>query len=163
MATTTTSTPARQYRSPWTALGRGAGSGLVAGLVFGLLIHFVLGRMVTIGALYTLGDPNLTIGWIAHAFNSLLFGGIFGLLALTNRFGPYLERVQTALGAGILFGTALYVVNIGLIWPLWLNSVGLGANMGVPFLPMMPFVGHLVYGLILGLGVGLLTESATLE
>ncbi len=159
MATTTRSTAPHQHRSPWTALGRGAGSGLVAGLVFGLLIHFVLGRMVTIGALYTLGDPSLTVGWLAHVFNSLLFGGIFGLFALSNRLEPYLARVPTAVGAGLAFGTALYVVNIGFIWPLWLNRVGLGASMSVPFLPLLPFVGHLVYGFILGLGVGLLTDE----
>ena len=160
---TTTSTPHRQYRSPWTALGRGAGAGLVAGVAFGLLIQFVLGRMVTIGALYTFGEPDLAVGWAAHVGNSLLFGGIFGLLVLSRRLGPYLARVPTAVAGGVGFGLVLYLVNIGLIWPLWLNSVGLGANLSVPYLPGLPLVGHLVYGTILGLGVGFLTGEATAE
>ena len=60
--------------------------------------------------------------------------------------------------AGLAFGIALWAVNIGLGWPLWINYVGLGAGLAVPHFAPLPLVGHVVYGAILEMGVGLSTR-----
>jgi len=144
MATkTTTAQPSRRLS---TTVGWGVTAGLVGGAVFGLLIQFLLGRMVVVGALYTLGDPSLTVGWIAHLTHSGLFGAVFALLSVSDRVGAALRTPRTAVPAGLAFGFVLWLVNIGFLWPLWLNSVGFGAGLPVPYLPVRPLVGHLLYG-----------------
>ena len=150
MTTTSTEPATRLDVSPYRTVSTAAVTGIAAGLGFGLLIQFVLGRMPAIGAMYTLGEPTVTVGWIAHIGHSALFGAIYGLLAMTDLLGDYTDRVSSGLLLGGAYGTALWLVNIGFVWPLWLNSVGFGAGLPVPFLAVLPLVGHLVYGVGLG-------------
>jgi len=134
-------------------LGRAVVAGVLGGLAFGLVIQFVIGRMGAIGALYNFGDPSIPIGWIAHAVHSVFFGAVFGLVTEQEPFHSWMEHgfVSASL-VGIGFGTGLYAVNIAFIWPFWLATVGFppAAGWSIPFTPVMPLVGHLVFGVILG-------------
>jgi len=125
-------------------------AGVLAGLVFGLMIQNVLGRMPAIGAMYTLGDPSLSVGWVAHLGHSAIFGAVFALVAT---LGPVRELAASRVGAaaaGVGFGAVLWAVNIVFVWPLWLNAVGLPNAPSVPFVGVQPLVGHVVWGGLLG-------------
>lgn len=143
------------------SLWRAVLAGLVGGLAFGLLIQFALERMTAIGAMYTLGEPSLSIGWVAHLFHSVLFGAAFGLVSEHQPIRGFVGRnLATATVAGAVFGVILWSVNIVVLWPLWLQAVSFGpaAGMSVPFLAVRPLVGHVIYGLITGGLFGLLVD-----
>jgi two-component system OmpR family sensor kinase len=146
--------PGHQYR-PTAVVGRTALVGVLAGLVFGAGMQFVMGRMTAIGAMYTLGDPSLTVGWVAHLFHSALFGAFFGLVADTRRINRYATQLAPSVGLGALYATGLWFVNVVFVWPLWLNSVTFGAQIPLPNLAVMPLVGHLVWGVLLGAGTAI--------
>lgn len=130
-------------------------AGLAAGIVFGAVIQFVLGRMTAVGALYTLGEPSLSVGWVAHMGHSALFAIIFGLVTRVGALREYVRAPTTGLALGVAFGAALWLVNIGFVWPVWLNTIGV-MDLPVPYLAPRPLVGHLVWGAILGAAFPLL-------
>lgn len=145
--------------SPMTRLQHGLVGGLVAGVVFGLMIQFALDRMTAIGAMYTLGDPSLSVGWVAHILHSVLFGAFFAVLG-GPRLVSFLDGYTAGAVGGVAYGAALWAVNIVVLWPLWLGAVSLTAAPSVPYLAPRPLVGHLVYGLLLGLAVTALGARA---
>lgn len=132
------------------AIGVGALTGLVGGILFGLMVQFGLERMGTIGALYTLGDPSASVGWIAHGVHSVLFGAAFGLLVDRPLFDGLADSLPGGIGLGVAFGTLLWSVNIVFLWPLWLNAVSVPDAPALPFLALLPLVGHVVYGGVTG-------------
>jgi len=142
-----------------TRLQHGAAGGAVAGVVFGLLIQFALDRMTAIGAMYTLGDPSLSVGWIAHIAHSVLFGAFFAVLG-GPRLVSFLDGYAAGAVSGLAYGAVLWAVNIVVLWPLWLGAVSLAAAPSAPYLAPRPLVGHLVYGLLLGLAVTALGARA---
>ncbi len=132
------------------AIRAGALAGVLGGVVFGLLVQFGLHRMGTIGAMYTLGEPSVSVGWAAHAVHSVLFGALFGLLVDRPLFDRLAAAPLGAVGLGLGFGATLWAVNIVVLWPLWLNAVSAPDAPGLPFLALLPLVGHLVYGGLTG-------------
>lgn len=140
----------RNYYNPYSTIGWGVAAGVVAGTVFGLMIQLVMGRMVAIGALYTLGEPSLTVGWIAHLVHSALFGLVFAGLSLSQRLERHFRAAGTAVVLGAVYGLTLWFVNIGFLWPAWLNYVSFGPEFPIPFFTVQPLVGHLVYGAATG-------------
>lgn len=133
-------------------------AGITAGVVFGVLIQGLMGRMVAIGAMYTLGDPSLVVGWIAHVAHSAIFGLVFAVIVARDPFTGYLSDVFSGALLGTGYAFVLWFVNIGVVWPLWLNAVAFG-NLPFPnWASPMPLVGHLVWGLLLG-GVLALLQS----
>lgn len=126
-------------------------AGLLGGLLFGVMIQFGLNRMGAIGAMYTLGDPSLSIGWVAHGVHSVLFGAVYGFVAETDALFERATAVPDGVVLGLAFGATLWAVNIVFLWPLWLNAVSLTGAPSLPFLPAArPLLGHLIYGGIVG-------------
>lgn len=125
-------------------------AGVVAGIVFGLLIQFVVGSMAAVGALF--GQPGILTGWVVHLTFSIAFGLLFAAVAEWQPIAGYATSATTGVGIGLAYGAVLWAINLAFIWPLWLNAVGFppGTDLAVPFLAMKPLVGHLVYGAILG-------------
>ncbi len=132
------------------AIKTGALAGLIGGVVFGLMVQFGLERMGTIGAMYTLGEPSASVGWVAHVVHSVLFGAAFGLAVDRPLFDDVAASSLGAVGLGLAYGTALWAVNIVVLWPLWLNAVSVPNAPALPFLAVLPLVGHLVYGGLTG-------------
>lgn len=132
------------------AIKIGALAGLIGGVVFGLMVQFGLERMGTIGAMYTLGEPSASVGWVAHVVHSVLFGAAFGLVVDRPLFDDVAASIPGSVGLGLAYGTALWAVNIVVLWPLWLNAVSVPDAPALPFLAVLPLVGHLVYGGLTG-------------
>jgi hypothetical protein len=142
-------------------LSKAVVAGVVGGIAFGIPLQFVIGRMGAIGALYTLGEPSVAVGWAAHLVHSAIFGLVFGLVTEGEPLHSLMEdNVGMAGFVGIGFGLALYVLNIGFVWPVWLDAVGFApaAEWSIPFYPLRPMVGHVVYGAILGFAFALLVD-----
>lgn len=134
---------------------RGAAvASVVAGIAFGVLIQFVMGSMATIGALFTFGQEGLVQGWVTHMFLSLVFGLLYAVLTWSDSLAGYASEASTGLALGAGFGIGLWAVNVGFVWPVWMNLVGINSMLPIPFLFEMPalqsFGGHVVWGGVLG-------------
>jgi hypothetical protein len=125
-------------------------AGVIAGVVFGLIIQFALGRMTTIGALFTLGEQNLAVGWAAHLVNSAIFALVYALVTRLAALRARADAPATGLVTGAGYGFVLWFVNIGFVWPVWLNAVGVGSHPVPNFGAVGPLAGHLVWGALLG-------------
>lgn len=136
--------------SGYDGLGAAVLAGVAAGIVFGVLIQFFLDRMTAIGALYTLGEPSLSVGWIAHLAHSAIFALVFAVVTWAEPLAGYVREPSTGLLAGAGYGALLWFVNLGFLWPVWLNTVGL-MDLSVPYFTVRPLVGHLVWGALFGL------------
>jgi uncharacterized membrane protein YagU involved in acid resistance len=118
----------------------GAAAGLVAGIPLGIIMQ-ATDVMPMVGDLVS--DPSLGLGWLVHLFNSALFGAIFALL-----FSRWVARLGPALGLGLLYGIAWWILGALVIMPAWLGMnemiFQVGANQ------WWSLAGHLLYGLLLG-------------
>jgi signal transduction histidine kinase len=128
------------------AVARGVLAGLVAGVAMGTFYQFATGLLPVIGSLY--GVQSQLIGWVTHLFHSAVFGLVFaGICSVVPLDRAGRRPVRTAL-LGLGWGTMLWVVAAGTIMPLWLGLVGAGG--GTPRLSPVGFVGHALWGLVVG-------------
>lgn len=148
----------------WTALKPWHGgvlAGLLAGLVFGVLLSIQMTGVIetAIPALYGVGTSGL-IGWTIHMSHSAVLGVVFAAIldgaGLHDRLD---DNLKTGL-AGIAYGLALWVGLAVLVMPVWLQAVGFGNAPAVPNISMQSLVGHLVYGVVLGVGFSVLVEES---
>ncbi|WP_318570211.1 histidine kinase [Salinigranum marinum] len=128
-------------------------AGIVGTVVFGA-VQMVMGATgviaVAIPALYGVSGPNLLAGWAIHLVHGALLGLGFGLLATRPSVGPYVASVGSAAAVGLAYGLVLTIPTAGIAMPLWLAAVGFPNAPPLPNLTLMGFVGHGVYGLVLG-------------
>lgn len=120
-------------------IGRGAVAGLAGGILFGAMMH-MMGMISMVGGL--VGQQSVAVGWVVHLVNSAVIGAIYGAT-----LGQASQSAPRAAAYGLGYGAAWWVLGPLLIMPLW---------MGMPVFkvgPMetMSLVGHLMYGLTLGL------------
>ena len=148
------------YQSRRTALvssrtwGGAVAGGLVAGVAMGLIMHFVMGAMPLIGALY--GQPTVVAGWLAHLFHSVVFGLLFAAVITGTSLREY--GIYGMIGFGAIYGVILEIVAAGIVLPVWANAVGAGGGgLPVPFIILPGFVTHILYGVVLGAVFGIAT------
>ena len=117
----------------------GVAGGLAGGVVFGTLMQ-VMGMLPMVAML--VGSKSAAVGWVVHLAISAFVGATHALL---------LGRWATKPGASAVLG-----MGYGLVWwvlgPLLIMPARLG--MGLFMLNAMArqsLMGHLVYGLLLGL------------
>lgn len=125
----------------------GVGAGLVGGVGMGLIMHFVMGAMPVVGSLY--GQPTVIAGWAAHLVHSVVFALIFVGLVTRTGLSRYARTTTLAAGSAIVYGAVLGIVAGAFVLPIWVNAVS-AAGMPVPLLSVPSFIGHLVFGLLLG-------------
>lgn len=127
---------------------------VVAGIAFGALIQFVMGSMATIGALFTFGQEGLLQGWVTHMILSFVFALLYAVVTWAGVLEEHASGPSTGLALGAAYGLVLWFVNVGFIWPVWMNVVGVNSMLPIPFLFELPalqsFGGHLVWGGVLG-------------
>lgn len=134
-------------------LYRAVVAGLVAGSAMGLVFATTTGLLPVIGALY--GVENPVVGWVTHLFHSVVFALLFA--AGCSRFPRVGSRPASLVVAGVGWGAVLWLVAAGVVMPLWLRLLGTPAP--VPNLMPLGFVGHAVWGLVLGATFSVLSEE----
>lgn len=134
-----------------TRLVAGVVGGLAGGAVFGILMQ-MMGMMPMVAML--IGSEAVAVGWLVHLFNSALFGAIYAVL-----FGAWADRLGTGALIGLGYGVIWWILGALLIMPAWLG-------MGVFQLNTMAWqslMGHLLYGLILGVVYALVRPRLSRE
>lgn len=143
----TRTTPVTRWGAEqWTAI---VGAALVAGLVFGLMIQFMMGMMPMIGALY--GSESALVGWIAHMVHSVVFAGLFAVVAGQTGWADRASSTGRWVGLGLGYGALVWFVAASVVMPVWLYTIGAIDGTMLPNINPQSIVGHLVFGLVLGL------------
>lgn len=124
----------------------GAVAGVVAGVPLGIIMQ-ARDMIPMVGDL--IGQASTGWGWLVHLFNSALFGVIFVVL-----FGRWLGKPAAAVGLGLLYGIAWWILGALVIMPAWLGMSEMIFQVDTN--AWWSLLGHLIYGLILALGVLLL-------
>jgi len=119
---------------------------LLAGGIMGIATELLGGAVPVIGSLYGVRDP--VVGWITHEFHSVVFGFVLaGLVTAAPR--RVRDSVAYTVGLGVAWSLVLWAVAGGVVMPIWLNLVGIPAD--VPNLAVTPLVTHVVWGVSMGL------------
>jgi len=90
-------------------------------------------------------SDSIAVGWVYHLFNSAVIGAMFGWL-----FGNRATSYGSGFGWGAAYGVIWWVLGALILMPMFL-----GMPAFAPLKMMMPvalgsLVGHLMYGVILG-------------
>ena len=87
-------------------------------------------------------EPNMAMGWVMHfMIGSIAWGGAFAVL---NDILP----PKTQIKKGIMLGIAAWFLMM--IGPMPMGGAGLfGLNIG-PMAPVMTFMLHIIFGVVLG-------------
>ncbi|MGH3645733.1 MAG: hypothetical protein ACRDTM_00915 [Micromonosporaceae bacterium] len=112
--------------------------GVAGGIVFGVLMQ-MMGMIPMVAML--IGSESVAVGWLVHLFNSALFGAIYALL-----FAAWADRLAPGAGLGLVYGVIWWVLGALLIMPAWLGMPVFMLNT----MAWQSLMGHLLYGLILG-------------
>jgi hypothetical protein len=135
-------------------IGAGIVAGLIAGVAFGVMMHLIStpmpmgGRMPMMAMMaQVVRSDSFLAGWIYLLVNSVLMGGIFGLL-----LGGRASSFPRGLVWGALYGVLLWVLGALVLMPLLLGmeafapltmaSMRRGAWLGLG--------AHVLSGLLLG-------------
>lgn len=129
-------------------LAGGAVGGVAGGLVFGALMQ-MMGMMAMIGGM--MGEPSAATGWLIHIGISVVIGLIYAVT-----LGGAADTLGRGAGLGLVYGVVWWVLGPLLIMP---------AMMGMPVFQLsqqslMSLMGHLVYGIVLGLVFAGVRQSA---
>ncbi|AUV81351.1 histidine kinase [Salinigranum rubrum] len=150
MGSVVTSETTESVSNAWLSAGI---AGIAGTVVFGA-VQMLMGATgviaVAIPALYGISGPNLAVGWAIHLFHGAVLGLGFALLATRSPTRSYAEGVGSSAVLGLVYGLILTIPTAGIAMPLWLSAVGFPNAPPLPNLSLMAFVGHGVYGLVLG-------------
>ncbi|MET3721950.1 MULTISPECIES: hypothetical protein [unclassified Arthrobacter] len=127
-----------------TGVGRrvlaGAAGGIAGGIVFGILMA-MMGMLPVIASM--VGSNSAVVGLSVHLMISVAIG-----LGLTVLFG---NRFPTGYGRGALVGLG-YAAIWWVLGPLMIMPVMMGMPLfAINLTALMSLMGHLIYGVILGL------------
>lgn len=125
----------------------GVMSSLIAGIVFGIMMT-MMGMMPTIAGM--VGSHSIVVGWIVHLIISAIFGVVFGFIVCNPRSGPML---------GVIYGIVLWFLFPFIMMPMMMGMPAMHWSQSV----MMSLIGHLVYGLILGISYRMMGKSCILH
>jgi hypothetical protein len=134
----------------------GALAGTMAGIVFGVLMQMMNAPTPEGGSMpmmamvaMVVGSKSIVVGWLYHLFNSAFIGALFALA-----LGGRIHSTASGLLLGAVYGLAWWVLGALVLMPLML---GMPAFAPIRMPMMQPvalgsLMGHLLYGLILGVG-----------
>jgi hypothetical protein len=156
---TTTAVETPSERVAWRG---GALAGLAAGIAMGAMLTVQMRPVIAVAIPSMYGLDGLAAGWAVHLFHSVVLGIVFaGVASVASGVESVGRRADSdgrraasvgrstllALGYGVVLWAALAVV----VMPIWLGAVGSPANPPFPNVNPLSLVGHVVYGLVLGL------------
>ncbi len=134
-------------------IGAGVVVGLSAGVVFGVMMQMMTAPtpdggkmpMMAMVAMVVRSD-SIAVGWVYHLFNSAVIGAIFGWL-----FGSRAANYGAGFGWGALNGVIWWVLGGLVLMPMLLGMPAFAPLKMMLPVAMGSMIGHLVYGVILGL------------
>jgi hypothetical protein len=141
----------------------GIASGLVGGVVFGIMMQMMNaptpegGQMPMMAMVAkVVRSDSIAVGWLYHLFNSAVIGAIFGWL-----LGSRSHRFGAGLGWGGAYGFVWWILGGLILMPLFLGMPPLAPLRMEPMWPvaMGSLVGHLIYGVIVGGGFAMLKRG----
>lgn len=127
-------------------------AGIIATVAFGAMQHMAGQAAVIRGAMpamYGLG-PSLAIGWVIHLFHGVVLGLVYSVLVSLGPLREYSGQSVASIVLGVAYGV---VTTIGLAWllmPAWLSAIGFPNAPPLPNVGVTSLVGHVVYGVVLG-------------
>jgi uncharacterized membrane protein YagU involved in acid resistance len=121
----------------------GAAGGLIGGLAFGAMMG-MLGMLPMVAGL--VGSQDALVGFIVHMVISAFIGATFGLI-----FGDASRSLGRAALWGGVYGIVWWVLGPLVIMPLMMG-MGLQFASALSGPMLMSLMGHLVYGVVAGLG-----------
>ncbi len=164
MGTDTESASAFGVESPldWT-IG-GALGGALGAVAFGVVLWLFDPGVVAVAipAIYGLETTGV-VGWTIHVAHGIVLGLVFGFLVTRPSILQFLQMhaetdalTQTGLrlrtiGAGFVFGLAIWAILPVLVLPVWAEVLGAEAAGEFPRGAVESLVSHLVFGIVLGL------------
>lgn len=121
-----------------TRLAAGVAGGIAGGIMFGILMQ-MMGMLPMVAML--VGSESVAVGWLVHLAISAFIGAIYALLS-----ARWATNLATAAGIGAGYGLVWWVLGALLLMP---------ATLGMPLFTLntmawQSLMGHLIYGLILG-------------
>jgi uncharacterized membrane protein YagU involved in acid resistance len=131
-------------------------AGLMGGIVFGMMMQMMSaptpqeGQMPMMAMVaMVLGSMSVFVGWLYHLLNSAVIGAIFGCV-----LGARAQSIVAGLGWGAVYGFVWWIVGALILMPVFLGMPPFAPLLMAPMRPvaMGSFVGHLIYGIILGGG-----------
>lgn len=143
----------------------GTVAGLIAGVVFGMMMQMMkaptqdgnqMSMMLMVAKI--VHSDSFVGGWVYHLFNSAVIGGLFGWL-----FGPTIaESYGKGFGLGIVYGFIWWILGGLILMPIFLGMPAFAPlKMAMMHkVAMGSLMGHLIFGMILGLVFVGLRQSA---
>ena len=144
-------------------IANGIVAGLIGGIIFGIMMQMMTAPtpeggqmpMMAMVAKVVRAD-SVAVGWLYHLFNSAVIGGIFGWL-----LGTRSHTFGAGLGWGAVYGFAWWIMGGLILMPLLLGMPPFAPLQMAPMRPvaMGSLAGHLIYGVVLGGGLAMLTRG----
>lgn len=131
---------------PWLS---GVVGGLAGGVVMGVMATMMLPDVMTEYVPGLLALDGLVAGWVVHLGVATVFGVGYAALATETDFVDHSPDLWWDVGLGLVYGAVLWLVSMSVVMPLWLGALGT-TSLPLPWLDPMTLMGHLVYGLVLG-------------
>jgi len=137
-------------------------SNITAGIIAGLIAGVVMGIMMTVmqaptpegGSIPMMAmvamvvkSKSLVVGWLYHLFNSAVIGALFGWF-----LGSRVTNYGNASGWGAAYGFIWWLLGGLILMPLFLGMPAF-APLQMPMMrgtAMASLIGHLIFGVILG-------------
>ncbi|SEV98478.1 hypothetical protein [Natrinema salifodinae] len=137
--------------------------GALGAIAFGILMWLLDPEILAgaIPAIYGL-EPTTAVGWAVHIAHGIVLGVAFGMLVTrdpilgvlrTDVATDVLARagvVARLIGAGFVFGLAVWAILPLLVLPVWVNAVGGSGAAAFPTAAAGSLLGHLLFGVVLG-------------
>jgi len=144
-------------------IANGIVAGLIGGIIFGVMMQMMTaptpdgGQMPMMAMVAkVVRSDSVAVGWLYHLFNSAVIGGIFGWL-----LGTRSHTFGAGLGWGAVYGFAWWIMGGLILMPLLLGMPPFAPLQMAPMRPvaMGSLAGHLIYGVVLGGGLAMLTRG----
>ncbi|MDG6997535.1 MAG: C2H2-type zinc finger protein [Nitrososphaerota archaeon] len=150
---------------------RGVGYGLVGGFVGALILGAIASMMPINGVPFfvaavmmmgVMGSMAVAAGWVLHIITGLIIGVIFG--ALTSKVRQIqASSISKGLGLGAVTGIIVWIVFFVPLGSMLASSMHMSLmSMGAAMIGGS-FVGHLIFGLVMGGIVGVLLPRSSSE
>lgn len=134
----------------FTRIKNGALAGIAGGVVFGMMMA-MMGMLKMIASM--VGSESVMVGWAVHLMISAAIGAGFAIAL--HGFAD--TRIQSVI-AGLVYGAIWWVLGPLTVMPLMMG-MGVQWNATAAGAAMPSLLGHLIYGLILGLTYFYLTSK----